>query len=134
MNTIPVLILPLHIEIFYSYLALDLFKGLGFYYIKHQENKLKTNAFKNPKIMNWKIMLRNQTNKMQNTMSDLKILSLLCFVLPIDWLEIQIKVTKRLCLTGFLFIVTFIGILQKSGPVIVHRLANVAQENFRVFL
>lgn len=71
---------------------------------------------------------------MQNTMSGLKILSFLCFVLPIDWLEIQIKVTKRLCLTGFLFIVTFIGILQKSGPAIVHRLANVAQENFRVFL
>lgn len=84
--------------------------------------------------MNWKLMLRNQTNKMQNTIPGLKMKVVLCFVVPIDWLEIQIKVTKRLCLTGFLFIVTFIGILQKSGPVIVHRPANVAQENFRVFL
>lgn len=71
---------------------------------------------------------------MQNTVSGLKILSFLCFVLPIDWLEVQIKVTKSLFLTGFLLIFMYIAILQKSGPAIVHRLDNVAQENIRVFL
>jgi len=44
LNTILTFILTLHIEIFYSYLTLDLFTGLYFYKIKNEDNKLKANA------------------------------------------------------------------------------------------
>lgn len=49
-------------------------------------------------------------------------------------LKFEEKVTKSLCLTGFLLIFTHIGILQKCDPAIVHTLADEAQENIRVFL
>lgn len=137
MNTILTVILPLHIEILYSYLALDLYKGLDFYKIKNEDHKLQTNVFKNLKhnklkINTWKP--NKQIIKMHNTMSGIKILSFLCFGLPTAWFKILIKGTKSLYLIGFLLIFMYTGILQKPGLAIAHRPANVAQENIRVFL